>query len=212
MWPTIDGLRILKDAEASLVGRSIGVMVHRLGAEIGDDLEVEPYGIDWFDQWDSDQRVWLLEQVTVALLTHAAPPPPAAIWEATIDAIFCQVHELISAEIDEPSPLTIHDSWRQRGIDAFRCQTGRLPSVDLAETDLRSWRTMLTQIADAILGVTCYQQAEFFRDGNIERSRRFLMQKGLPADFLERIPPLRTIEQTQDSIARIESIVAEPEH
>ena len=58
-----------------------------------------------------------------------------------------------------------------------------------------------------ILGVTSYQKAEAFRDGDIQRSRKFLIQKALPEDFLERIPPLRTLQQAQQSIARIRSIV-----
>ena len=68
---------------------------------------------------------------------------------------------------------------------------------------------VVTQIADVILGVTTYQKAELFRDGEIQRSRRFLNQKGMPADFLERIPPLRTIDQTQHSINRIRSIISD---
>jgi hypothetical protein len=204
MWPTIDGLRILKDAEAVVVSEAVIAMVDQLAAECRDESEHDPLGIDWFDQWDCYQRLWLLEHVVAALFTPTPPLSPAAIWEATVDAIFCQVVELIAMEIDQ-SPSS--ESGRNAAIEAFRCQHGRLPKISADETDIRQWRSLVTQIADMILGVTSYQKAEAFRDGDIQRSRKFLIQKALPEDFLERIPPLRTLEQAEQSIARIQSIV-----
>jgi hypothetical protein len=207
MWATVDGLRALKDAEAELVRRAIGTMIGQLIAEHNDEAQPHRYGIDWYDQWDCDQRIWLLEQVAVALLTDAAPPAPAAMWEATVDAIFLEVIESIAVEADDVSRHVSGTSWRGRVLDAFRCQQGCFPNTESDETDIRRWRIVVTQIADTILGVPAYQKAELFRDGDIQRSRRFLMQKGLPADFLRRIPPLRTIRQTKSSIDRIRSIV-----
>ena len=63
------------------------------------------------------------------------------------------------------------------------------------------------ELADAILGVRLYQQAESFRDGEIEQTQKFLRQKGLPDDFLAQIPPLRTVDQTQRSIDQIQALV-----
>ena len=204
MWPTIDGLRILKGAEAVLVSEAVTVMVDQLSGPDQDDSQSDPVGIDWFDQWDGYQKLWLLEHVVEALFTPIPPLSPAAIWEATVDAIFCQVIELITMEIDK-SPGS--ESWRNAAIDAFECQHGKQPKTAADETDISQWRIVVTQIADVILGVTSYQKAEAFRDGDIQRSRKFLIQKALPEDFLERIPPLRTLEQAQQSIARIRSIV-----
>ncbi len=204
MWPTLDGLRVLKGGEAVLVCEAVTVMVDQLAAECRDECEPEPVGIDWFDQWDCDQRLWMLEQVVEALLTPASPPSPAAMWESTVDAIFCQVVDSIAMEIDRtPSSL----SWRSRAIDAFQCQRGRSPIIDTDSTDIDGWRIIVTQIADMILGATSYQKAEAFRDGDIGRSRQFLTQRALPEDYLERIPPLRTPQQAQQSIARIQEIV-----
>jgi hypothetical protein len=207
MWPTLDGLRVLKGDEAGLVCASIGVMVDRLAIEIHNDAEPHPHGIDWFDQWDGEQKLWLLEQITLSLLTTASAPPPAAIWDATIDTVFCQVIEQIEYEIDSTAIAGDHRSWRQRVIDAFQCQRGRAPKIDLDEIAIDQWRKVATQISDAILGVTCYQQAESFRDGDFERSSRFLIGKGMPEDYLERIPPLRTAAQAEESIDRIRAIV-----
>lgn len=209
MWPTIDGIRILQGAEADLVRRAVSVMLEQLVAEYRDDADVRPYGIDWFDQWDAEQRIWLLEHVAAGLFTSLSPDSPAAMWEATVDAIFCEVVELITTEIDAASTRTSETSWRDRVVDAFCCQHGRSPNIEPQETDITLWRRVVIQVADAILGVTVYQKAESLRDTDIEKSRSFLMQKGMPEDFLQRIPPLRTPEETEQSITRIESIVQE---
>jgi hypothetical protein len=209
MWPTIDGVRVLKDQEASLVRAAIALIVDHMAAQRCEDAQPWQSGIDWFDQWDVDQRLWLLEQVTVGLFTPASPPSPAAMWEATIDAVFCQVMDLITDEIDQTPTSNDDRSWRRRAMDAFRCQHGRYAKIDPDEVDIRRWRTVVTQIADSIQGITSYQKAESFRDVEIERSRRFLIQKGMPEDFLEQIPPLRTAEQAQKSIDRIQSILGD---
>ncbi len=89
----------------------------------------EVYGVDWFDQWDVEQRIWLLEQVATSLfLEDQPPPPPAAIFEATVDAVFCQVVEAIEDEIEAASRPEAEFSWRQGMIEAFRCQHGKLPA------------------------------------------------------------------------------------
>jgi len=207
MWPTLDGVRVLKGDEATLVRDALDVMVDQLTAELRDDAEQHLYGIDWFDQWDCEQRIWLLEQIAIGLLTPESPPPPAAIWEATIDTLLVQVIELISDEIDRGLPIDNEHSWRRRVIDAFECQQGKAAIVDGDETELRQWRSVVTRIANAILGVTCYQQAESFRDGDSEQTCRFLMEKGMPPDFLQRIPPLQTAEQTERSLQRILAVV-----
>lgn len=205
MWPTFDGPRMLKGAEAALVRETVAVIVDRLEDQDPEDDRGDPVGIDWFDQWDCYQQLWLLEQVVQSLLTPAPTLPPAAIWEATVDAIFCSLMELIATEIDQ-SPCSQH--WRSKAIEAFACQYGRLPKIAEDETDVSQWRIVVTQIADLILGVTSYDKAEAFRDGDIQRSRTFLALKALPDDFLERIAPLRTAEQAQQSIRRIRSIIS----
>lgn len=205
MWPTVDGLRTLVGDEAKLVRGSVGIMLDHLAAEGDRDQEPYPYGIEWFDPWDRSQRIWLLDQVSHALFTDASPPPPAAIYEATVDAIFHQIIDLVTGELDDAKPLT-ESSWRQCVIDAFATQHKKLPDIRADETDIRQWQTVITQIADSILGVRLYQKAESFRDRDIQQTQAFLTAKGLPDDFLQKIPPLQTIQQTQNSINRIQSI------
>lgn len=182
-------------------------MVDHLVAEGREGDPQEVYGIQWFDQWDWQQRIWLLERVSLALLTDLAPPSAAAMWEASVDAIFHEVRELVEMEIRDPDCMQTTKSWRQCVIDAFHSQQQRGPKISATATSLQEWHIVITQLADAILGVRLYLKAEPFRDDDIAQTQQFLTRQGLPADFLEQIPPLPTLDQTQISIDQIQSIV-----
>src|SRR6056297_1694559 len=150
MWPTIDGMRMLRGREAALVRAAIGTMLDHLVAEYRDRAEAWPYGIDAFDCWDADQRIWMIHQVTLALLTRKSALPAAAIWEATVDVIFCEVVDLIEIEIaaGELSPQPC--SWRQAVIDAFVCQHSRAPEISAEEPALAPWRKTVSRIAESV--------------------------------------------------------------
>ena len=77
MWPTVDGVRVLQGREADLVRRSADALLQRLAEHRGADPY--QYGIDWFDQWDDEQKRWLIQQVTAALLTEQPPLRAAAM-------------------------------------------------------------------------------------------------------------------------------------
>lgn len=181
MWPTIDGNRMLRGAEADLVRSAIDAVIERVSKS--DDTE-EPfaYGIDWFDQWELSQKLWLLQQVRTALLSEDSPPRPAAMWEATIDVIFVEVLEQIDQERDTGSR-----HWREMVSEALQSE---VDDADDADDNTRTWRTRVSQLADRILGVASYQKAEAFRDQDPQQLKRFLKQRGLPKDFLEQIPPM----------------------
>ncbi|QDT06010.1 hypothetical protein K227x_44170 [Rubripirellula lacrimiformis] len=208
MWPTVDGLRMLRGAEAELLRGAIDMMVDHLLAEYRDDENAWRYGIDGFDMWDADQRIWMLEQVTRGLLTRRRPLAPAAIWEATIDAILCEIMDQIEIEITDPTLANPDRTWRQCVMDAFHCQQGRFPSIDPADDHLSNWRAVVATVGDVILAAASYQKTESLRDTNIERLQQFLVERGLPDDFLDVIPPIRSVEQTQASIDKIRSLVA----
>ena len=207
MWPTTTGLRCLVDHEFELIRATVGMMVDHLVAEGREGDPQQVYGLQWYDQWDWQQRIWLVERVSLALLTDLEPPSPAAIWEASIDAVFLEIRELVEMEVRHPDLLRPEKSWRQCVFDAFQSQQNREPKISSADTDLTAWHIVITQLADAILGVRLYLKAELFRDVDIARTQLFLTQHGLPTDFLEQIPPLRTVDQTQISIDQIQSIV-----
>ena len=81
-WPTTTGLRNLGGAEADLVRGAIGMMVDTHVAEMRENAEPCAYGVDWFDQWDAPQRLWLLEQVTSAFFGNTRIESQAAIFDA----------------------------------------------------------------------------------------------------------------------------------
>lgn len=181
MWPTVDGIRVLAGDEAELIRRGTQAVIDRLREQVVDG-PAATYGIDWFDQWDLPQQLWLLDRVNQALLTDQPPPPPAAMWEATIDVIFLEVIEQIQAECEVG-----WIQWRQLVVSALGRPT---EPTELRIDDAGHWRQRVTQVADQILGVPSYQKAEAFRDRDPGELRRFLMQRGLPEDYLERIPPV----------------------
>lgn len=207
MWPTVDGLRMLRGGEADLVRGAVGMMVDHLVAEYRNEESPWLYGINAFDIWDAEQKLWLVHHAARSLLTRKAAPPPAAIWEATIDAIFCEVVDLIEIEITDPSLSTQSRSWRQSVIDAFVVQHGRPPSIEVDDPTLSMWRSVVASIADMILPAVSYQKAESLRDGDPQRLAAFLQSRGLSADFLQTMPPVQSIEQTQATIDAVQAIV-----
>ncbi|MGB7327408.1 MAG: hypothetical protein WBD31_21205 [Rubripirellula sp.] len=207
MWPTVDGLRTLRDAEADLVRGGLGMMLDHLIEEFRGDAKTWRYGIDAFDMWDVEQRIWLLDQITGCLLTDRQALRPAAIWEAAIDAVFCEIIDLIEIEIADPTLTTFPMSWRESVLRAYECQYGRAPSIDVDANVLSDWRAVVSAVADSILPSPSYQKAEAFRDGDFERAVRFLESRCLPSDFLQQIPPVRTVADTQASIDQIQKIV-----
>ncbi|MDF1845531.1 MAG: hypothetical protein P1U77_29335 [Rubripirellula sp.] len=178
MWSTVDGVRKLTGPEAELIRSGCRAVTDRLSQHHDIDSPLI-YGIDWFDQWEDQQKRWLLKQVHDALLSDQVPPRPAAMWEATIDVIFLEV----LMQIEQESELGT-TWWRERVLSTL----GR-DECRMTECDLPAWRTRVTQLADQILGSPSYQKAEAFRDRGPEELGRYLMQKGLPGDFLEQIPP-----------------------
>lgn len=178
MWSTVDGIRKLTGPEAELVRSGCQVVADRLTQHHDVDSPFR-YGIDWFDQWEDQQKRWLLQQVREALLSDQVPPRPAAMWEATIDVIFLEVLTQLEQECEVGMTW-----WRELVLSILG-----LEDDFVAEFDAPIWRTRITQLADLILGAPSYQKAEAFRDRGPKELTRYLMQKGLPADFLEQIPP-----------------------
>lgn len=207
MWPTVDGLRKLKGAEADLVRGAIGMMVDHLVAEYRDDEPPWTYGIDGFDMWDAEQKLWMVHAIARSLLTRSAPPPPAAIWEATVDAVLCEIVDLIEIEIADPAVSSPTRSWRASVIDAFVAQNGRAPSIEADDPTLSMWRTVVASIADVILPAASYQKAELLRDGDPRRLEQFFVDRGLPSDFLDVMPPVQSVVMTQETIDRVQAIV-----
>lgn len=205
-WPTTSGERNLIGAEANLMRGAIGMMVDALVAEARDESGPVVYGVSWFDQWDVEQRLWLLEHVTGALF-GSLRVEPAAMFDATVDAVLFEVLELIEIEIEDFDGPLGKSSWRQSVVDAFACQQGRVPEIEIRSRDVTRWSRVVSQIGDQILGVRLYQRAEAFRDVGYDRTCVFLRDRGLPEHYLSQIPPLGSVDRAQLSIDRIQQIV-----
>ncbi|MCP4942126.1 MAG: hypothetical protein GY924_09145 [Planctomycetaceae bacterium] len=230
MWVTVDGERRLGKAEARLLCRAVGSMLTDCVDVIADrseaDQERRVYGIDWFDQWEAEQKVWLMEQVATALLTDQPSLKPAAMWEATVDAIFQRVFEQVVEELEcetvegsefehsEIESATAEDvvetggqRWRDDVIQALKQQQNRVVEIGRSASQAKEWRRLVMQIADRILGVAAYQTAESYRDEQSAKVAAFLQQKGLPDDFLTQIPPFMGQHETKDSIERLRKLI-----
>lgn len=206
MWATTDGDRVVRGAEAALIRRAADEMLDALVGEWEGTSPSRAYGIPWFDQWEVEQRIWLLKQVLRSLFLTSTPPlRPAAMYEATVDAIFCHVAVAVDEEIEDRAELD--QRWRNELIAAFTCQHGRSPKIDPGATDAGRWHTLAGQVADAILGSPSYQQAEWFRDGEAKHAERFIQQRGLPQDFLQRIPPVCRESDAKGSIHEIRALI-----
>ena len=235
MWVTVDGERSLGDAEARLLCRAVGSMLSDFVAVIRNrtyrDQECWLAGIDWFDQWEVEQKVWLLERVATALLTDQPAPKPAAMCEATVDAIFQHVFERVAEELEqdafqdsegddvhrEPGTvdhliLAAEQRWSDDVIRALRQQQRRVMKIGRAADQANEWRRLIMQIVDRILGVAAYQTAESYRDQQAAKIALFLSQKGLPADFLTQIPPLLGQRETEACIERLRDLLGQFGH
>ncbi|MEM1068720.1 MAG: hypothetical protein AAGG48_13965 [Planctomycetota bacterium] len=182
MWPTLDGVRKLVDEEAALIRKAANEITKRINNErTQDNLKPFVYGIDWFDQWEPDQQIWLIEKVMTALLSDQSPPDPAAMWEATIDIFFLETLHQIEKEIDCGS-----NDWRELVTRLLKNDQSTV-----SNTNLSTWRSRVTQLSDRILANPSYQKAEAFRDDDPKQLKKFLKQRCLPEDFLDQIPPVR---------------------
>ena len=207
---------LVRDALRSMLDRHVALL-RKAGASWADETDAEQdCGLEWFDQWDVNQRLWLLDQVTSSLLGDLAVDSPAAMFDATVDAIFLEIVGRIEVELEQattelPDQSARATSWRQAVMDALRESSGEAAFNDIAPDcgAMDRWHAVVTRIADAILGVRLYQRAEGFRDLDYQRTENFLRDRGLPEDYLRRIPPLRTRDQTEASIQRMESFLIE---
>lgn len=212
MWQTNSGPRMLVDAEAKLFRRIVQQMAENLDPSSSNapyDTETsDESGIHWYDQWESNQQLWLLEQVSLAFFTNSKPPSPVAMLDATVDAM---MHQLICNINDEMSdPHGPQQSWRRMAIEAHAAQIRPRPTGDWTQFDMNQWTQVTAKIADEILGPTSYQAAEPFRDQDPANVAKYLQLRGLPEDYLSTIPPMRTNDQANDSHARIQSIIQSP--
>ena len=104
MWHTSRGDRVIVGEESALICRAIDEMVSALVVRVHDDFEEVAgdcsSGITIYDSCTLTQRIGLLHQVAVALLTADQEPPRLnALTDATVAAIFVEVRDQVAIEI-----------------------------------------------------------------------------------------------------------------
>ncbi|MCC9640644.1 hypothetical protein LOC71_00035 [Rhodopirellula sp. JC740] len=140
MWPLTNGNRCLVGPEADLFRGAAAMMVDELVDQLNSEPDELPAETNeptqlwggaplvefdpprWYSMWEPEQKVWLLERVTTSLLTSRPAPAMAAMFQATVEAVYVEMGNLISLEITEGGPIE-PGSWRQSLLDAFvqRC-------------------------------------------------------------------------------------------
>ena len=220
MIVTPDGTRMLGGVTRDLYRGAIGTMLDWLVTECRGETGPWTYGIDWFDQWEPYQRIWLIEVVAKSLLTTTPPPPRWAIFEATLDAIAAELRGLVQLEIngedvsrpgnsgalgDSGIPASEPQTWRQQLVAAA---VGEV-EIDPGSTDMSSWHRIIGRVADRVTGPLSYIDIERFRDGDPVAVQAYLRRRGLPEDYLVAIPPMLSVDRAQLSIDRIQTLVFE---
>jgi len=206
MWPTVDGYRILVHEEAQWMRQVANWMLGKLITESQGETEQEETGVSLFDQWDCRQRIWLLEQTVVPMLSPVNAPDAAAILEATIEAIFAQTTLLIDEELLDLKRKSDKSTWQSLALNLISARRSR-SQIAVDENDIRSWRQAMFQTMTDLFGPASYWKAESHRDGEFQQTAKFLHARGLPSDFLARIPPLQTQHAMQTNIERLRLVL-----
>ena len=229
MWHTSRGDRTLCGEESALVRRAIDSMIDALMIHIDDDIEdtaaVCESGIAVYDAFLPSQRVGLLHDVAMYLLTDTeSAPAPAAALDATVAAIFVDVRDQVAIEIDFLSAEADDDrwrepSWRQLVLSAFKAvfrpphgdsevweaMCDQLPDESCVE--IHQWEHLVNSLSDAILWDRDFEMAESFLDVDpgVSQQRRRLL--GINEDYFTRVAPDPRPEDVFRLISRTRDIV-----
>ena len=140
------------------------------------------------------------------------------MWEATVDAVFQHVLESVMEEIELIGATEIatlveeveagsgQESWQKTVVGAFH-QWGKSSDFVSGLELGAQWRRLVMHVPDLILGVTAYHVLESYRDLDPTRLAVILSQKGLPADFLEQIPPMLSQAMTEKSVQDLQDLL-----
>ena len=226
MWITLNGPRVLTKLEDDLISAAMIDLAESAFAEISD--REQPFydhantrnaserrdgtGVTWFDQWEPEQRLWLLEHLYQALTIESIPPPNrSAMFEATFEAIFSVITEkVMDSSLQAGMESTNSIQWQELLSSAFLSQSSSKNLNSFLREDTIDFPALAQFIQNSVVGPTCYEQAEMFRDGPPDTLNRFLQSKGLPEGYLSEIPPLPSDRETQLRVNRLKDLLDRP--
>jgi hypothetical protein len=234
MWQTSRGERTLAGAEAELVAHAVDMMVDTLTNFIDDDGADDDWeniagycqsGISVYDELPPTRRVALLRQVAEYLLAPTQKMMPLSAYaEAAVAAIFVEVRDQVSIEIDlfPDGPEELSDdpeenvTWRELVLAAFLEVNSNPewdewePEEDLPESsclDIEEWGWVIDVLADAILWDRDFEMAGDFLDAEPELSRLRRRLLGINDDYFASIVPDPRGTEVYRLISETQSIV-----
>ncbi len=246
MWPTNHGDRTLNGAESLLIAAAIAVMLDSLDEQLNDDEDETAgnanfaemqFGIAVFDSLSVSQQIATLHHVAKHLLTAAEAQPPisSAVDDATIAAIFSEVQDQVTIEIDielmdrrglragEAVELPPSRHWRSLVLDALRQVMNRqsqesgedwdaglldgLPSL-AAEVSYEAWESAIESLVSAILWDRDFELAEGFMDAEPASAQMRRKLLGIDDDYFVHAPLDPTASEVVRLLGQARSIVA----
>jgi len=245
MWPTSTGTRTLTGAEAALVAAGVVVMLdsfdERLSDEDNDDEDEDDrhgptadmqLGIAVFDSLTIPQRIAMLHHVTQHLLTDAilSAEETSAVDDATIAAIFSEIQDQLTIEIDlhldedsaiefddDRDDLLRHDAlhWRHLILAAFNQTYSPIAKLDdftipksPSDTSLDVWEDLIDALASAILWDRDFELADGFLDEDPISARHRRRLLGIHDDYFVEPPMDPTTSQTRVLLAQARSLAS----
>ena len=217
MWHTSQGDRTLEGAEAELMQRLIESLLEDLLMQFDEEWQPDTdwsceTGIELFDNLHSEQQIALLHDVAQHLLEPTPEGMPlSAIAEATVAALFSELHHHVEMEMD--LSLDVENVyWRQLIRDAaidclvrvdllgMERKTGEVIHVDevmptefripdLHSLDTAAWDELIESLADQILWDRDFEMASLFLDEDPRQSATRREVMGIDANYFVQIPP-----------------------
>ena len=200
MWRTPLGIRVLTGGEAALFRQGLCTLVcyTEHGEAIGGRWDT---GVAVFDALTTPERLAVLEQVGRALLPatgrRAPCPPPAAVSEGAVAAVFYQIKNEIADEIEER-----WKGWRRLVRAACR-ELGSTEGLPRASSrDQAVWWEVVEWLVDQVLTGRHWEAEQVPLDLSPEAARAARARAGVPRDYYTAVPPdppparLRQIRQS----------------
>lgn len=245
MWPTSTGARTLFGAEAALIAAGIVVMLDSLDERLSDeDDESEDeddqhsptadmqLGIAVFDSLTIPQRVAMLHHVSTHLLTDLVPATEetSAVDDATIAAIFSEIQDQLTIEIDlhldEDSAVEFDEPfaglasldaahWRSLVIAAFMQLNDGSDGIDdyqapesVTNTSLDAWEDLIDALASAILWDRDFELVDGFMDEDPVSARQRKKLLGIHDNYFIEPPLDPTASETRVLLAQARSLAS----
>ena len=212
MWHTADGTRTLTGAEARLIRDTAWDLVDAIRAEksLGSTLQ---FGIVLFDQLTWQQQVVMIAKVLRPLLIPSiGPPTPTALLDATVAAIYAQMHTNLQCEIDVEQTSSQNEEGdterRQQILEVIREHgaEGNWPDAECVVMD--TWELAIAEIQSWMLADEDWQLDDRALDLPPDKSREFKQTLGIRDDYFTDVPPDPNDQQARAAWADIVEIAS----